>query len=127
MRDLNRLLLAEDERELAHGLREVLETVGGFEVWITWLGADVIRLLKKTHAAWLVLDLELEDGYSGRVVQDVGERGQAGRGGAGAVIGYLSFARLSASASMALSNSCLSSGDNGVFNKRFRCFSSPCR
>jgi DNA-binding response OmpR family regulator len=71
MRDLNRLLLAEDERELAHGLREVLETVGGFEVWITWLGADVIRLLKKTHAAWLVLDLELEDGYSGRVVKEI--------------------------------------------------------
>lgn len=71
MRDLNRLVLAEDNRELAHGLREVLETVGGYEVWITWLVYDVISLLKRTEAAWLVLDLQLEDGYSGRLVPEI--------------------------------------------------------
>jgi DNA-binding response OmpR family regulator len=71
MRDLNRLLLVEDDRELAHGLREVLETVGGYEVWLAWFRADIIRLLDKTRAAWLVLDLELEDGYGGRVVEDI--------------------------------------------------------
>ena len=71
MRDMNRLLLVEDDRELAHGLRRVLETVGGYEVWLAWLRADVIRLLDKTRAAWLVLDLELEDGYCGRVVEEI--------------------------------------------------------
>ena len=71
MRDLNRIVLVEDYRELAHGLREILETVGGYEVWLAWLRADVIRMLDKTRAAWLVLDLELEDGYAGRVVEDI--------------------------------------------------------
>lgn len=71
MRDFNRLVLAEDDRELAHGMREVLETVGGYVVWVTWLRTDVIRLLDKTQAAWLILDLELEDGYGGNLVTDI--------------------------------------------------------
>lgn len=71
MRDLNRLLLVEDDRELAHGMRAVLETIGGYEVWLAWLRVDIIRLLRETRAAWLVLDLELEDGYGGRVVEEI--------------------------------------------------------
>ena len=71
MRDINRLVLAEDDRDLAHGMRRALETVGGYVVWITWSSMDVIKLLDQTHAAWLILDLELEDGYGGDLVSEV--------------------------------------------------------
>jgi DNA-binding response OmpR family regulator len=65
VRDMNRLVLAEDDIEVAQELRQVLEGLGGYEVWVTRFSTEVISLLTKTNAMWLVLDLNLEDGYSG--------------------------------------------------------------
>jgi DNA-binding response OmpR family regulator len=69
--DINRLILAEDDLDVAHGIRQVLEALGGYEVWVTRLRADVMSLLTKTHAMWLVLDLNLEDAYSGDLLPDI--------------------------------------------------------
>lgn len=69
--DINRVILAEDDLEVAHGIRQALEALGGYEVWVTRLRADVMSLLTKTHAMWLVLDLHLEDAYSGDLLPDI--------------------------------------------------------
>ncbi len=71
VRDIGRMVLAEDDAEVAHELRRILEGLGGFEVWVTRLRADVIPLLRKTGAMWLVLDLHLEDGYSGEEIPTI--------------------------------------------------------
>jgi DNA-binding response OmpR family regulator len=71
LRDINRLILAEDDLQVAHGIRQVLEALGGYEVWVTRLRADVLSLLTKTHAMWLVLDLNLEDAYAGDLIPDI--------------------------------------------------------
>ena len=65
VRDMNRLVLAEDDIDVAQDLRQVLESLGGYEVWVTRFSKDVISLLTKTNSMWLVLDLNLEDCYSG--------------------------------------------------------------
>lgn len=69
--DISRVILAEDDLEVAHGIRQVMETLGGYEVWVTRLRADVLSLLTKTHAMWLVLDLDLEDAYAGDLLPDI--------------------------------------------------------
>ncbi len=71
MRDLDRLVLAEDDRELAEGLRVRLTRLGGYDVLVTRSGGEAIPLLRQSNAFWLILDLELEDGYAGDLVGEV--------------------------------------------------------
>lgn len=74
MRDLTRVVLAEDDRKRADECRRILESVGGYTVWVTGRMNDVINLLKKSGAAWLILDLELEDGNSVEIMPTIRER-----------------------------------------------------
>ncbi len=70
-RDINRLILAEDDLEVAHGIRQSLETMSGYEVWVTRFRSEVLSLLTRTHAMWLVLDLDLQDAYAGDLIPDI--------------------------------------------------------
>jgi DNA-binding response OmpR family regulator len=76
-RDYGRVVVAEDDIDRAREISEILETIGGYEVWVTKRRADVRDLLDETNAGWLILDLNLEDGNSAEVVP--GLRARYGR------------------------------------------------
>ena len=67
-RDYKRVVIAEDELDRARGMSEILEMIGGYDVWITRRKSDVRGLLAETMAGWLILDLNLEDGNSAELV-----------------------------------------------------------
>ena len=67
-RDYGRVVVAEDEIDRAREISEILERIGGYEVWVTKRRADVRELLSETNAGWLILDLNLEDGNSAEIV-----------------------------------------------------------
>lgn len=71
MRNKSRVVLAEDDRLLASSLAGFLTTGCGFEVAVTHRKAEVLDLLEQTQAAWLILDLELEDGMSNDLVPEI--------------------------------------------------------
>ncbi len=63
MRNLARLVLAEDDREHVYKHARFLNEVCGYEVTVIHKGKDLLRALENSGAAWLILDLELEDGF----------------------------------------------------------------
>jgi DNA-binding response OmpR family regulator len=73
-RDRKRGVLAEDDVDRAREMQEILETVGGYDVWLTKRRAEVIKLLDDTNARWVILDLNLQDGNAGEIVPDIRDR-----------------------------------------------------
>jgi len=73
-RDRKRGILAEDDVHRAREMQELLEIVGGYDVWLTKRKGEVIQLLEDTNARWVILDLNLEDGNAGDIVQPIRER-----------------------------------------------------
>jgi DNA-binding response OmpR family regulator len=73
-RDYGRVVVAEDDFDRAREMSEILETIGGYEVWVTKRRADVRDLMDETNAGWLILDLNLEDGNSAEIVPDLRSR-----------------------------------------------------
>jgi DNA-binding response OmpR family regulator len=67
-RDYDRVVIAEDELDRAQEMMQLLETIGGYQVWTTKWKAEVMSLLAETNAGWLILDLNLEDGNSAEIV-----------------------------------------------------------
>jgi len=67
-RDYDRVVIAEDKLDRAREMMQLLEAIGGYQVWTTKWKADVLGLLSETNAGWLVLDLNLEDGNSAEIV-----------------------------------------------------------
>jgi len=67
-RDYKRVVIAEDEIDRAREMSEILETIGGYDVWITRRKDEVRCLLAETMAGWLILDLNLEGGNSAELV-----------------------------------------------------------
>lgn len=64
MRDLNRVVIAEDNIEVRNNLRKLIEGTSGYQVWATSLREEIMYVLDDSNAYWLILDLELEDGVS---------------------------------------------------------------
>jgi DNA-binding response OmpR family regulator len=67
-RDYMRVVIAEDDIDRAREMSAILETIGGYDVWITRRKAEVRGLAAETMAGWLILDLNLEDGNSAELV-----------------------------------------------------------
>jgi len=64
MRDMNRVVIAEDDYEVRSALRKFIEGAGGYQVWVISKCEDILDVLDDSNAYWLILDLELEDGVS---------------------------------------------------------------
>lgn len=67
-RDYRRVVIAEDEIDRAREMTEILEVIGGYDVWVTKRRSEVQGLLDETNAGWLILDLNLEDGNAAEIV-----------------------------------------------------------
>ena len=67
-RDYGRVIVAEDDFDRAREISELLEMIGGYEVWVTKRMMDIRGLLDETNSGWLILDLNLEDGNSTEIV-----------------------------------------------------------
>ncbi len=74
MRNHARVCLAEDDRMLSATLAKFLTTECGYEVAVTHRKEEVLPLLEKTQAGWLILDLELEGGMSNDLVPLIRQR-----------------------------------------------------
>ena len=74
MRNPLQIVLAEDDLERQKELRIYLETYGDYSVAVTRSIYAVERLIESTNAAWLVLDLELEDGNATEIVGPLREK-----------------------------------------------------
>ncbi len=74
MRNLSRLCLAEDDRVLSATLASFLTTQCGYEVAVTHRKEEVLPLLEKTQAGWLILDLELEGGMANDLIPLIRQR-----------------------------------------------------
>lgn len=70
MTDITRVVLAEDDSNLAAGLRSILERAGGYQVWVTKRKGEIVETLTESGAGWLILDLELADGNSLDIVPE---------------------------------------------------------
>jgi len=73
-RDRNRVVLAEDDVARASEWRDLLERIGGYEVWVTKRKAEIVKLLEDTNARFLVQDLELDDGNSADLIPELRQR-----------------------------------------------------
>jgi DNA-binding response OmpR family regulator len=73
-RDYRRVVIAEDEIDRAREMTEILETIGGYDVWVSKRRAEVQGLLDETNAGWLILDLNLEDGNAAELVPGLRSR-----------------------------------------------------
>lgn len=73
-RDSNRVVLAEDDVARASEWRDLLERIGGYQVWVTKRQAGIVKLLEDTNARFLVQDLELEDGNSADLIPELRQR-----------------------------------------------------
>jgi Response regulators consisting of a CheY-like receiver domain and a winged-helix DNA-binding domain len=71
MADITRVVLAEDDSQRASELRTILERAGAYQVWVTRRCAEIMDVMRESGAAWLILDLELEDGLSLDIVPNV--------------------------------------------------------
>lgn len=67
MRDINKVILAEDDRDISFPLRSILEG-SGYHVQIVDSVADLLKLAEISTAKWLILDLELRDGLSDEII-----------------------------------------------------------
>jgi len=67
-RDYSRVVVAEDDAARAAEMREILEVIGGYEVWVTKNMDGIRSLLDESNAGWLIQDLNLEDGNSAGIV-----------------------------------------------------------
>ena len=74
MRNLSRLVIAEDNRDIAALHRKFFSRVGGYEVLVTSRGSEILTLLENSGAGWLILDLELDDGPAAGLVPKIRER-----------------------------------------------------
>ncbi len=74
MRNYSRLCLAEDDRVLSATLAKFLTTECGYEVAVTPRKEEVLPLLEKTQAGWLILDLELEGGMANDLIPLIRQR-----------------------------------------------------
>jgi DNA-binding response OmpR family regulator len=63
MRDNNRIILAENEKDILIPLKTIFE-LNGYEVIITDKVKDLLPLVQSTNAKWMILDVELTDGTS---------------------------------------------------------------
>ena len=63
MRDINRIILAEDDKGISLPLKAIFE-LNGYEVVITDKVKELLPLAQSTNAKWMILDIELTDGTS---------------------------------------------------------------
>jgi len=63
MRDINRIILAEDDKGISIPLKTILE-LNNYEVIITDKVKELLPLALSTNAKWMILDIELTDGTS---------------------------------------------------------------
>jgi len=70
MRDINRIILAEDDKGISMPLKTILE-LNGYEVIITDKVKDLMPLALSTNAKWMILDIELTDGTSDTAIPNL--------------------------------------------------------
>ena len=74
MKNLKRIVLAEDDRDSARLLQAFFSQVGGYEVAVTHRADEVLPLMESNGAGWLILDLQLEDGPAVALVPKLRQR-----------------------------------------------------
>jgi len=71
MRNMRRILIAEDNHDIQNELSMTFEKVGGFICWMVSKVADIPDALVDSNAFWAIFDLELEDGNTFETIKQV--------------------------------------------------------
>jgi DNA-binding response OmpR family regulator len=73
MRDLNSIVIAEDDKNISYSMKKILES-SGYKVSVTGRISEIQNILKITNAEWLLLDIELTDGISDTLISRLKEQ-----------------------------------------------------